>query len=137
MEDKIFKIKDKDYLFCSECKRDVELLGIEFNKDNLTIKFILSCEHNLIFLSQFDSVVMYDLQNGKHKGPEKFSKNHKYKYEFKTGKRISNNGEPVFLNQIKDRQNDLYFELVIDKEGKIIHYCKEKLSEHNKKKKLK
>lgn len=77
------------------------------------------------------TIKMYGSLRGKHKDPSKKSKD-KLKADFFSGyEKQHSTGKMVKKTRIIDKDQDKYFEEVVDPvTNEVIHRCEEKLSEH-------
>lgn len=114
-------------LICSDCKYDIG----EYTGDVIKIRKCPQCNSVNLYRSLLlaDKIELHENVKGKS---NKIPGKKKPLGEFQTGE-----GKSVsrgrFVDKIRkiDRENDLYFERVIDPEtGEIIHECSERLSEH-------
>ncbi len=115
----------KQKLRCYNCK---EVFSVLNNEDEIIECPICGWENELIRIRVSDTVVVREMIGTK-------SKSRGEKKPFKeaiSGDEFSVRDQKWYYKKRKiDRQNDTYEEKILDKEtGRIIHECKEKLSEH-------
>lgn len=115
-------------MICPNCKKEVEVVKKE-DDGNGTIISHFSCGHKHFEKNFIDSISLLDMLNLKNKGMDSFSKDHKFKYEETIGERIGGDGKVVFIHRVIDRFNNIYKELVRQRD-KIIRDIQEKLTSH-------
>ena len=113
MEETIFK--------CSDCGNEIG--------EKQTHCLICNSTNKTVTLNFEDSLTVRDKLSGKVKDYSKLSKK-RVTIEFISGSEQSKNGNWVEKERIIDRDQNKYFEKVIDENGNDIHFCSEKLTEH-------
>lgn len=106
---------------CSNCGNEIkedEPHCLSCNSINKTI--VLNFEDNLTLKNQL---------SGKGKDYSKRSKKRQI-IHFVSGSEQSNNGDWVEKEFLVDKNENLYKEQIIDEEGKVIHSCSHKLTDH-------
>ncbi len=105
--------------FCTDYNTALENEATNCSKcgsDKKTIRIIVE-----------DEVKLYEQIKIKSKGKRG---DRKLNQEHIDGHELSANGNVVDKVRIIDNMNDVYFEEIKDLDGKVIHKCQEKLSEH-------
>lgn len=119
----------KQNLPCPICKTTVSIIKT-IHSDNRNDN-LLSCGHKFIEISLQDTFKAYDLLGTKKKGPDDFSKNHKWEHEQIIGERVGRDGKAAFIYQIIDRPKD-YYKKFVRQGNKVIKDIEGKLSDHKK-----
>lgn len=77
-----------------------------------------------------EKITFHEVLKVGKKGAKSRKHKHKFDQEIIAGNRIGKDGKPVNIEQVIDREHDLYKKTIKDEHGQIIVQKDEKLSEH-------
>ncbi|MGB8706970.1 MAG: hypothetical protein WCD72_03335 [Dehalococcoidia bacterium] len=109
-------------VLCSDC-------GFDFENEDHT-KACPKCGSRNRSITLTEEIKSHELLKLRKKGAASIKHKHRFDQEIVTGEKVGKDGKPVSIEQVVDREQDVYKETVKDEHGQIIVQKDEKLSEH-------